>query len=288
MGESLSTEQTFPFSIGSTNTWEQKTWNISSIGTTARDAITRFAFKVTNADNPFILNFDNIYTNDVAPQSPIIDYPSNNESVPVSSLLSFNLHAYDPEGDYLQYYLKLCTDLAMSVGCSTFDQTSSQTNWSGQNVGTSAYNSGSIATYNFPFYLNPTSNYYWNAKTIDPTGSNTWSPTTSAFKFTTSSPPTEATACLSKKSNLNDSVFIKWKPQSTDEVGFALQKKIDSGAFTDIGATLAAGTTGYTDSTISTGHSYQFRVAPFYSGPIYGNWCTTSILNLKLGNFRIR
>jgi hypothetical protein len=60
MGESSSGEQYYEIPIIQANTWEQKTWNISGISSTARDAITKFAFKVTNADSAFTFYFDDI------------------------------------------------------------------------------------------------------------------------------------------------------------------------------------------------------------------------------------
>ncbi|HPT66157.1 MAG TPA: hypothetical protein PK257_02505 [Candidatus Woesebacteria bacterium] len=60
MGESVSTEQTFPVIISSANTWEQKTWDISGISTTARDAITKFAFQATDSSAGFTFYFDDI------------------------------------------------------------------------------------------------------------------------------------------------------------------------------------------------------------------------------------
>ena len=82
MGEAASTEQTYDFSISSANTWEQKTWDISSIATTSRDATQYFAFKITNADSAFTLYFDDIQAAEtptvISPSNCIIDQGSNN------------------------------------------------------------------------------------------------------------------------------------------------------------------------------------------------------------------
>ena len=59
-GESASGEQTFPFTINSPNTWEKKTWTISGITGTSRDAVTKFAFQFTGNTSGAAFYFDNI------------------------------------------------------------------------------------------------------------------------------------------------------------------------------------------------------------------------------------
>ena len=60
MGESAASEQTYNITINSANTWEQKIWDISAIPSTSRDAITKLAFKVTDASSAFDFYFDDI------------------------------------------------------------------------------------------------------------------------------------------------------------------------------------------------------------------------------------
>jgi len=67
MGASSSAELTNAFSISSANTWEQKTWDISGIANTAKNAIRYLAFKVTNIDSSFNLFFDDIKTSTYYP-----------------------------------------------------------------------------------------------------------------------------------------------------------------------------------------------------------------------------
>lgn len=160
-GESTSSEQTYDITINSANTWEEKSWDISSIASTSRDSITKFAFVITNDSYPLNFNFDEIFVNK----------------------------------------------------------------------------------------------------------------------------PSVSTLCLLKKSNDNSSITITWDDNNSDESGFAIQRKIDGDAYSSL-ITLSSGTTGYTDSTVSSGHTYQYEVAPYYAGPIYSEWCETPILNLQSGSIK--
>ena len=87
MGEAAASEQTFNFSIDSTNTWEQKSWDISAIAVASKDAITKFAFK--NLDSTVGSTF---YFDDIQAVSTKINSPSAcviKESTNDTSLLPF-------------------------------------------------------------------------------------------------------------------------------------------------------------------------------------------------------
>jgi hypothetical protein len=126
------------------------------------------------------------------PIIPTLDSPANN-STGQSLTPKLKTTTHDNDGDYLRYKIQLCTDLAMTTGCQTFDQTVSQTGWSGQNTQTNtAYTSGTQATYTVQSPLLPATPYYWRSYAIDPGGTNTWNATQATpFSFTTgSSSPT--------------------------------------------------------------------------------------------------
>lgn len=77
MGEVVNSELTFPFIISSSNTWEQKTWDLSGISSTSKDAITKFAFKILSNDITQNFHFDDIKTIDItlnAPSSCYLEY----------------------------------------------------------------------------------------------------------------------------------------------------------------------------------------------------------------------
>jgi hypothetical protein len=195
-GESASSEQTNAFTINSANTWEQKTWDITGIGGTSRDAVTKFAFKLTSDTNGAILYFDDIQTtlNNVAPNTPSLDLPTDTTTNQIF-LPVLKTTTTDADSDYLRYKIELCEDVGMSVSCQTFDQTSSQTGWSGQNAETStAYTSGTQGVYTLQSALAVNDTFYWRSYAIDPGGTNTWSSTQGTpYSFTTTTAPTAPT-----------------------------------------------------------------------------------------------
>ena len=191
-GESDSSEQSIPITINSANTWEQKLWDISAITGSARNAVTKFAFQFTAEAGGAVFYFD--YLTGGPPNTPTLDLPTNiatNRSI-ISQLKTT---ATDDGENYLQYKIELCTDAGMTLNCQTFDQTNSQTGWSGMNTqGNTAYTSGTQATYTIQTPLDTSSTYYWRSYTIDPGGSNTWSGTQgSPYSFTTTTTPTAPT-----------------------------------------------------------------------------------------------
>lgn len=86
MGETAASEQTFNFSINALNTWELKTWDITGIAATSRDAITKLAFKNSEASSGFTFYFDNIQALADVPNSPttcvIKENPNDNSLTP--------------------------------------------------------------------------------------------------------------------------------------------------------------------------------------------------------------
>ena len=408
-GEAAASENTYNITIGSTNTWEQKTWDITSIEPISRNAVTLFQFYVNNAKPSQIFHFDNIQTivnnypaipdislpangaigqinnptfktvttdiesNDlqyeikictnsimtidcvtydqtvsnigwsdqnvgtsayssgttavyviqsgsplaagttyywktrakdyagsknwsstqVTPYSFTTQAPPNTPSLlsPLNGtpnqprILSLGTSSTDQESDFLQYRITICTDSDMTIGCNTYDQQSSNTGWSGQNVGTSAYSSGSIATYTFQSVLSPGQTYYWKSEATDPNGSGGWSTTqVTPYSFIVAGTPEITRGCLLQKTNNNSSIIVKWNNKVTYEDGISLEKNTDSAGFVAL-TNLAAGTTAYTDSAISSGHTYQYRIAPYFAGPLYGEWCETPTLNVQTGTF---
>lgn len=120
-----------------------------------------------------------------APTTPSLDSPADsatNQSLTPALLTTTT----DPNSDYLRYKIQLCENVGMTTNCQTFDQTSSQTGWSGQDAQTStAYASGTQATYTIQSALANSFIYYWRSYAIDPGGTNTWSSTQTPYSFTT-------------------------------------------------------------------------------------------------------
>ena len=128
--------------------------------------------------------------------TPTTIAPVNN-STGASVTPQFQLRSSDGSGaDYARYKVVLCTNAAMTTGCQTFDQTASQTGWSGQDsqastayVTSSTLTSSTIAHYTVQSALSYGTQYYWQGYGIDPGDSNTWSAASSVQTFTTSFQP---------------------------------------------------------------------------------------------------
>jgi hypothetical protein len=221
------------------------------------------------------------FTMNVKPGTPTLDSPTDT-AVNQSLLVTLKTTATDTDSDYLKYKIQMCTDSGMTLNCQTFDQTLSQTGWSGQNAETStAYTSGTQASYLVQSPLNPSTTYYWRSYGIDPGGSNTWSPTQGApYSFTTTSTdyPTQCRVVLGPNGSY---LTVKWNDNSTTEINYEVQKSTDGGAFSTL-QTLAADSTSHQDNSVIKSHSYQYKVAAIFSGPVYSEWCTTSTVTLPL------
>ena len=135
----------------------------------------------------------NSFTTSFVPLAPTLFSPPNGgTNVPLNP--EFRLAATDADADDLQYKIQLCSTVTCSTVLYTFDQTLSQTGWSGQdNLTATAYGSdpasaalSTLAFYNFTTAnLAQNSTYYWRAYAIDPAGTNTFSPASSIFTFST-------------------------------------------------------------------------------------------------------
>ena len=70
--------------------------------------------------------------------------------------------------------------------------------------------------------------------------------------------PTELKATLFSK----DQIDLSWKDNSTNETGYKIERKTDSGVFTEIGSSNTYITT-YSDKTVSLNTNYTYRVYSF-------------------------
>ena len=70
--------------------------------------------------------------------------------------------------------------------------------------------------------------------------------------------PTELKGTIISK----DQVDLSWKDNSTNETGYKIERKTDSGNFTEIGST-AADVTSFSDKTVSVNTNYTYRVYSF-------------------------
>ncbi len=156
------------------------------------------------------------YVTNYAPTTPTLDSPNNLATgQPFRPILQTT--ASDVDLDYLRYKIELCKNASMTIQCTTFDQTSTQTGWSGQNTETStAYTSGTQATYTLQYDLEEGKTYYWRSYTIDPAGTNSWSETQSTPRAFTinalsrSNISNESQKFISKRESTYISSVIGW------------------------------------------------------------------------------
>jgi hypothetical protein len=225
--------------------------------------------------------------NDI-PSAPTLDSPLNG-ATGQPTLTVLKTTGTDPNADYLRYKIEVCTNLIMTLNCQTFDQTVSQTGWTGQDAETStAYASGTQATYTIQSTLLPATQYYWRSYSIDPGGSNEWSNTQAPpHSFTTSNAPDTAIDCRIQENAFDTGATIVWTDVSAVEDRYQIERSVDGGGFSVLVTNLAANTTSYLDTTAIQSHTYQYRVAPYFTaGPVYGAWCTTNTLSLSPSIFR--
>ncbi|WP_395804392.1 fibronectin type III domain-containing protein [Daejeonella sp.] len=90
--------------------------------------------------------------------------------------------------------------------------------------------------------------------------------------------PTELKATVISK----DQVDLMWKDNSSNETGFKIERKTDSGNFTEIGST-AADLTTFSDKTVDLNTNYTYRVNSFNQvgkSISYSNEVTIKTLNV--------
>ena len=110
-----------------------------------------------------------VYGNNLPPTAPVITVPTSG-TTGVLLTPSFSFSSTDSDG-YLRYKVQIATDNTFTTNLQTFDQTTSQTGYSGQDTqGSTAYLSSSTATYTMQTVLSPNTVYYIRAYAKDPPG----------------------------------------------------------------------------------------------------------------------
>jgi hypothetical protein len=228
------------------------------------------------------------YTMNQPPNTPVLISPTT-ASANQSLTPTLKTVATDYNNDALQYEIKMCTNRSMTNSCITFDQTVSNIGWSGMNVGTSAYSSGTTATYIIPVgsSLAYNTTYFWKTRAIDPLGSDTWSNTqTDAFYFSTDTTPKQPTSCIIDQTTYPGSYVFKWTDTSSDESGFEVYR-VKNGSSTLL-TTTAPDASSYTDNDVQASNTYAYRVRSkktAVGGTIaYSDYCDTSQLSPNIGN----
>ncbi|ODM27234.1 fibronectin type III domain-containing protein [Acetivibrio mesophilus] len=128
--------------------------------------------------------------------------------------------------------------------------------------------------------------YYYRITAYDENGNSASSPVYSIYTGVPS-----AASNLRLEITSPTKITLNWKDSSSNESGFRVERKVDTGDFVPI-ATLNANTTSYIDNNVSTLSSYTYRVIPFNSAgdaSAYSNEvsCTTSILKVAPGSLTV-
>jgi hypothetical protein len=127
------------------------------------------------------------------PAAPTLLEPVSSAVAPQTPML--RLRTTDPNSDFVQYKVEICSTSDCSSIVRTIDQTSSQTGWTSKDgqSGTSYSTSSTLSNsqvaahvYQSPS-LTANTQYWWRAYAIDPAGYNQWSSASSIATFTTAS-----------------------------------------------------------------------------------------------------
>jgi len=220
------------------------------------------------------------YLDNIPPNIPTLISPTDG-STDQSLTPTLKTVTTDNQSDFVQYKIQICTNAAMTANCDNYDQTNTNVGWSGQDVGTSAFASGTTATYIVQTPLAPATTYYWRSQAIDPAGTNTWgSSQATPFSFTTFV-LNPASNCRVEESKTKTSFNILWTDNATTETGYEVQRSANGGAWSVFQTGLGIGTSSLIDSTVLPGGNYIYRIAP-YKDTYYAPWCST--VSLSIGN----
>ncbi|MBC7708277.1 hypothetical protein H7Y63_03570 [Polaromonas sp.] len=126
------------------------------------------------------------------PSAPTLYTPTAGQTG-VRLLPEFKLASTDLDNDYVKYKIEFCSNSSCSAIINIWDQTLSQTNWTGQTANSfTAYNTDATtvslsnpAVYTVSSNLTGNTQYWWRAYAIDPLGTNTWSSASAIQSFTT-------------------------------------------------------------------------------------------------------
>lgn len=236
------------------------------------------------------------FTMNKVPNTPTLNSPSSG-ATDQSLTPALKTTATDDDSDYLRYKIELDTvNTFNSDNLQTFNQTVSQTGWSGQDAeaGT-AYASGTQATYTLQSSLSVGTIYYWRSYAIDPGGTNTWSSTqATVYSFTTNFTPIAPTNFLTEgKTNPTEVTdltpefsAIYRDPDSADVADYYRVQVDDDSGFSSIlwdsGKTSMTNCTegnrcqdiSYAGSSLSWGTTYYVRIKFWDDGGLEGAWST--------------
>ena len=94
--------------------------------------------------------------------------------------------------------------------------------------------------------------------------------------------------CVIEESPTDAENIFTWQEDEDDEDGIEVQRMDNNSSTWNSLQSLASSITTYTDTTISQGNEYDYRVATFYSNTSksYSDWCYTVEFSIRSGNFQ--
>lgn len=95
---------------------------------------------------------------------------------------------------------------------------------------------------------------------------------------------TAPTTCTLALNPNNSAITINWNDLNSTETGYTIEKSTDGGAFASLTTTAANATSYENNSSVSTGHTYAYRIKA--AGAVDSEWCVTATLTLGSGAFK--
>ncbi len=111
-----------------------------------------------------------------------------------------------------------------------------------------------------PGILNWNTYYYWRVNARNSYGTSSWS----SYRYfkTAVGPPPNAPSNLVATPISSSQINLNWQDNSSDETGFKIERKTGSGSYSQI-ATVGAGVTSYSNTYLSAGTTYYYRVRAY-------------------------
>lgn len=206
-----------------------------------------------------LVQLDTVSVNgNVLPTTPTLSSPADAAAVTLVKP-TLQLSTTDTESDYVRYKIQLDRVNTFSSGnLQTFDQTATQTGWSGQDAqSASAYASGTSANHTLQSALTPATTYYWRAAAVDPGGANTFSGYSSTRSFTT---PALLTASSFTASTIGTTTAtVTWSTTTAATTTIEYGTTASYGTSTTVSGTRTSHSVALTGLTPNT--TYHYRVS---------------------------
>lgn len=102
-----------------------------------------------------------------------------------------------------------------------------------------------------------------------------------------------SSSCFVKENVFDNQLELIWTDNTDDEDFYEVQRNVNQTGWSVLATGIASNSTSLVDADISSNNVYQYRVAPYvsngveYGTPFYAPWCTTSQIDLGVGNLNL-